>query len=170
MESGKRSSGNMVIVGGVFDSVGNIYRQHPYRNNHRPNSNGDADIDTNSMDWWIVIIISNQYIFMISLRQRIRKTGINCLPWKIWKGEIDYLPVSAKTLFKRNGIGIDVWEINLKSEGWLFKDEILLEVLKVESNLTRRHLSQIMNDDSNFGLIPDDWTEEEYEGYFENKM
>ena len=101
---------------------------------------------------------------MKNLRQRIRKTGIHCLPWRIYKGEIDYLPISSKVLFKRNGIPLDKWETLLKEEGLLFPDEILLEVIKVENNLYRGILSEIgETNDPNFGLIPEDWTEEDYE-------
>jgi hypothetical protein len=104
----------------------------------------------------------------MNIRQRIRKGGgISCLPWRTWRGEIDYLPISAKVLFRRSGMAIDVWEMNLKSEGLLFPDEELLEVLKIESNLYRGPIQDV-GDDGNlsFGLVPDDWTEEDYEYNF----
>ena len=101
---------------------------------------------------------------MKNLRARILSCGINCLPWRYWRGEIDYLPISSKTLFRRNGMPIDTLEMNLKSEGWLFPGEILLEVLKVESNLLRGLISDMTNDEpKDFGLVPDDWTEEDYQ-------
>lgn len=95
-----------------------------------------------------------------TLRQRLRNGKINCLPWKYWKGEIEYLPISAKTLFAAGGISIDILERELKEEGWLFEDEVLLEVLKTD--LYREHLSEEYNEDSSFGLPPADFTEEDY--------
>ena len=101
---------------------------------------------------------------MNNIRQRIRKTGINCLPWRYYKGEIEILPISAQTLFKGDGIPIDKWEDILKEEGYLFPDEVLLDVIKDEKNLYRGILSEIgETEDINFGLIPNDFTEEDYE-------
>lgn len=74
------------------------------------------------------------------------------------------MPISSKALFKKSGMPIDVWEMNLKSEGLLFPNEDLLEVLKDEANLYRGPISDIGDDnDPDFGLIPEDWTEEDYE-------
>jgi hypothetical protein len=100
-----------------------------------------------------------------TLRQRIRGAGIRCIPWSHWGGEIDYLPISAKTLFRRGGIPIDILERELKEEGWLFPGEDLLEVLKIESNIRRSMIDAPTDDinDSEFGLVPEDFTEEDFE-------
>lgn len=103
-----------------------------------------------------------------SLRQRLRKIKINCCPWSYWKGEIRLLPLSAQTLFAKYGLPIDVLEKALKEEGWLFPEEILLEVLKTE--LYRKSLQKIgSEEDKNFGQIPEDWDEEDYLDYFGDK-
>ena len=100
-----------------------------------------------------------------NLRQRLRKHKIKCLPWKYWKGEVDYLPISSKTLFARYGIEIDVLETELRGEGYLQKDEILLEVLKLQSNLYRTPEEEKYFENGNFGLMPADWEEEDFEDY-----
>ena len=94
------------------------------------------------------------------LRYRILKEGIRCFPWKIWKGEIDLLPVSAKTLFMRMGTPIDLLERTLQGEGYLFKGESLLEALKLPETLKRTPC--IIEEDASFGLAPDDWTEDDW--------
>ena len=99
-----------------------------------------------------------------NLRQRLRKDKISCLPWKYWKGEIELLPVSAQTLFARNGIEIDILEMELISENYLKKDETLLEVLKEIFGLCR--VPGIVNtekENGDYGCFPDDWTEEDFE-------
>ena len=104
------------------------------------------------------------------LRCRILRDMIQCLPWQIWKGEIDYLPVSSKVLFARNGLPIDILERELKNEGYLSEEEILLEVLKIPENLKRRKFGEFeFEQDGDFGLMPNDWTEEDYLYYEENK-
>lgn len=105
---------------------------------------------------------------MKNIRQRIRKIGIKCIPWKeIWRGEIKELPISSKTLFKKEGMPMDIWEMNLKSEGLLFENENLLEILKIESNLYRGYIKDIgSNENINFGLVSDEWTQEDYECNF----
>lgn len=103
----------------------------------------------------------------MNLRQRIRKVGINCLPWSHYRGELEYLPISSRTLFRRGGIPIDILERELKEEKLLLPDEILLEVLKVESNLYRGFINEIADeDDTQFGLLPDDFTQEDYDYIF----
>lgn len=84
---------------------------------------------------------------------------IRCWPWRVWRGEIDSLPVSSQTLFANEGLPIDILERELKGENWLFEDEILLEVLKDESNLKRT----LSYDDARFGLMPQYWTQEDYD-------
>lgn len=102
---------------------------------------------------------------MTSLRQRIRKHKINCVPWKRYRYEVKRLPVSSQCLFSKNGISFDVLEMELREECWLYPKEKLLEVLCIESNLKRKHLSEIVSEE-----IPYDegWTEEDYRYYYEN--
>lgn len=95
------------------------------------------------------------------MRYRILKSGIKCIPWKLWKGEIELLPISSQTLFRKNGVPIDLMEIYLKSEKYLLDEECLLELLKDENCLKR--VSGIDNcEDVDFGLMPDDFTEEDF--------
>jgi hypothetical protein len=104
-----------------------------------------------------------------SLRQRIRATRIYCLPWRIWRGEIDLLPISAKCLFARRGMSIDIWERTLRSEGYLLPGEILLEVLKDPQRLNGRPFGGPQEvDHDHLGDFPDDWTEEDFRDYFES--
>lgn len=101
---------------------------------------------------------------MTTLRTILKRSMICCLPWRIWKGEIDYLPISSKTLFSKTGIPIDILEQDLKSIGYLYKNEDLLEVLKDSENLKRTGIESDGNfDDINFGLIPEDFEEEDFE-------
>ena len=99
----------------------------------------------------------------ISLRTWILHTGINCLPWHKWKGEIKNLPVSSQTLFRKGGLGIDILERECAECGYLFPDEVLLEVLKDPANLTRRRGFVEKEEDPTFGLLPDYFTEEDFE-------
>lgn len=101
-----------------------------------------------------------------SLRQRIRKTKINCMPWKRYKYEIQKLPISSQCLFSKNGISYDVLEIELREESWLFPDEELMEVLQVQSNLKRKHLSEIESEEVPYD---EDWTTSDYIYYYEEK-
>lgn len=96
-----------------------------------------------------------------SLRQRIRKHGINCLPWKVYRYEVQRLPVSSQCLFKKGGVSLDVLETELISEGWLFDNEKLIEVLSTDTGVMRKHSSKDY-EDSDFGMVPDDFTEEDY--------
>src|SRR3989344_3273100 len=109
---------------------------------------------------------------MTTLRSRLRYCKINCTPWRFYKGEINYLPISAKTLFARRGIGIDILERELTEEGYLHPEESLIEVLKEERNLHRtiRRNEEFL--DSSFGDFPENWGEEDYLYYlnsFQNK-
>jgi hypothetical protein len=98
---------------------------------------------------------------MKTLRQRIlRYGGICCTPWRIWKGELEYVALSFKTCFKKDGIPIDVVEQELRDEGWIFEDESLLEVMKDKGNLKRTLVWD--EKDSDYGNFPSDWTEEDY--------
>lgn len=105
---------------------------------------------------------------MVSLRQRIRKDKINCMPWKIYRYEVERLPISAQCLFAKGGISIDVLEMELRLEGWLFEDEILIECLASPLILLRRHLSIDDNivDDCPFD---DTWTEDDYIHYYKGE-
>jgi len=100
-----------------------------------------------------------------TLRQRLRETGINCLPWAIWKGEIELLPVSAQCLFKRSGLPIDIIERELIFEGYLSESESLIDVLKLKANLYRT----VEIDDDNLGGFPDTWEEEDYVEYYKDQ-
>lgn len=98
----------------------------------------------------------------MTLRSRIKKDMIYCLPWRIWKYEIKLLPTSAKTLFAKRGISIDKLEEELKMEGWIHHTENLLEHLRTESNLSRRLYSDEVADDICLGEFPEDWGEEDF--------
>jgi hypothetical protein len=103
---------------------------------------------------------------MISLRQRLRKDGINCLPWKYWRGEIKSLPISSQTLFMRRGLPIDVLEEELKSEGWLFEHESLIEVISSEHNLRRKHIGADLQVGDEEAEFDETWTEEDYRAFY----
>ncbi len=104
---------------------------------------------------------------MTSLRSRIRKYKINCLPWKRYRYEIQRLPISAQCLFSKKGLSHDTLEIELIEEGWLFPDETLFEVLQDKNNLKRKHLSQIeFEDDSPFDGT---WTEKDYINFYKGE-
>lgn len=63
-------------------------------------------------------------------------------------------------------MSIDTLEDALKTEGWLFKNEVLLDVLKVEANLLRGRIQEIGDDEpKGFGLVQDDWTAEDFEQF-----
>lgn len=98
---------------------------------------------------------------MKTLRQRIRRDKIKCIPWSIWKSEIDLMPISSKALFARSGVPIDILERELQDEGWLYGGEILLEILKSETNLRRLMLYEI-NDEP----WDSTWDENDYREYY----
>jgi hypothetical protein len=104
----------------------------------------------------------------MNLRARLRKDGINCIPWKRWKGEIDLMPISSKTLFRKTGIPLDVIEISLKEEGFIFDGEELLELLKTESNLYREADGDT-NQKEDIVEFPEDWTDEDYIDFYERR-
>ena len=99
---------------------------------------------------------------MKTLRQRIRPTGINCIPWRFYKGEIRELPVSAQCLFRWGGISLDVWEITLEEEGYLYPGENLLDVLRTEKGLKRKPKPERCEGES----YPEDWETEDFVAYF----
>jgi len=103
----------------------------------------------------------------MNLRSRLRVCKIKCIPWKNWKGELESLPISSKTLFAKRGLPIDIIEKELKEERYLTSGEDLLEVLKNEKELYLRTI--ISKDDSYLGGFPEDWTEEDFEDYFSDK-
>lgn len=103
---------------------------------------------------------------MYTLRQRIRGSKINCIPWKTYRYEIQRLPISSQCLFARTGISYDVLEMELLEEGWLFPEETLFEVLAIASNLKRGKADFESVDDCPFD---DTWTEEDYINYYENE-
>lgn len=78
------------------------------------------------------------------------------------------MPISSRTLFCRTGVPIDLLESALIEEGWLFPEEVLLEVLKTESNLYRVPISCEVYTDEDLGEFPDTWTEEDFI-YYENR-
>jgi hypothetical protein len=105
----------------------------------------------------------------MNLRTRILKDGIHCLPWRMLRGEIEELPISSQTLFRRSGIPIDILERELKHDGFLMQNEELLEVLKNAENLKRRRFGsdEEVDEWSGVGDFPDDWTDEDYMGFYE---
>ena len=107
----------------------------------------------------------------ICLRTRILQDYIRCIPWRYWKGEIGLLPISSKTLFARRGLSIDLLEIDLRSENFLLNDQVLLDVIKDEINLKCKKIGIQWEEteDSSFGLFPDDWIEEDYKYYNNQK-
>ena len=106
---------------------------------------------------------------MTNLRSRLRYCKINCIPWGFYKGEIDYLPISAKTLFARRGIGIDILERELTEEGYLHPEESLIEVLKEERNLYRTTRREEEFSNVSFEDFPKNWKEEDYLYFFNSK-
>lgn len=92
---------------------------------------------------------------------------IYCLPWQVWKYEIKVLPISAQTLFANRGIEIEKVEEELKQEGYLHQSEILLEVLKEDGRLLMS--PQEFNTEENIGDFPEEWDEEDFLYYQENK-
>ena len=94
---------------------------------------------------------------MISLRQRIRKTGISPQPWRRYKGEIRLLPISAQTLFKNKGLPWDIWETELKSEGFLSEEENLWVALSSEKRLMSKIDADVCEDPWD-----ETWTEEDF--------
>lgn len=96
-----------------------------------------------------------------SLRQRLRGDKISCSPWRIYRGVIREFCISAKCLFANSGVPYDVIEMELKSEGWLYENENLLDVLRCDHNL-KRELSITDPDMDTYGAIPEDWTEDDY--------
>ena len=76
------------------------------------------------------------------------------------------MPISSKTLFRITGLPLDVFEIELKREGWLYETEDLLDVLMIEENLRRRHPRQLPEVDTGEGF-DDTWTEEDYIAFYE---
>jgi len=96
---------------------------------------------------------------MKTLRQRIRPEKIRLIGML---GEIYNMPISSKTLFARYGVPIDIVERDLKEEGYLLPNEVLLEVLKIEENLYRDTSLRDEHEDIEYGSVPEDWTEEDY--------
>lgn len=105
----------------------------------------------------------------MNLRTRIKKDMIYCLPWKVWKHELILLPISSQTLFARRGISIDILEAELKLEGWIHQNEVLLEVLKIQNNLNRRLNEEDKEEEVDIGDFPEDWTEKDFLYYIEEK-
>ena len=104
---------------------------------------------------------------MYTLRQRIRADKINCMPWKIYRYNIQRLPVSSQCLFARGGVNYDVLEMELREEGWLFPTEKIFEVLEDVRNLKRGNMAVFeIQEDCPFD---DTWTEEDYINYYENE-
>jgi hypothetical protein len=58
-----------------------------------------------------------------------------------------------------------ILERELKEEGWLCENEDLMVVLASEERLRDHQIGEENEEDaesSNFGLFPDDWTEEDF--------
>lgn len=98
----------------------------------------------------------------MTLRTRIKKDMISCIPWSIWKHELKYLPISSRTLFARKGIEIEKLEEELKLEGYLHISSSLIEVLKIENNLKLTNFVEKETEDSTLGDFPEEWTEEDF--------
>ena len=93
---------------------------------------------------------------MQTLRQRIRKHGIKCTPWKRYKYDVERLCVSGQCLFRRDGVPLDILEMELKSEGYLMGDESLLDCLADNDRLIMKY------DDIAIDDPLQDYTEEDY--------
>ena len=91
---------------------------------------------------------------------------IKCQPWHIWREEIELLPISSRTLFSNNGLPIDLWEITLRLEGYIQDNENLLNVIRELHNLKRKPQYDV---DPDYGMFPNDWTEEDYDYYEQHK-
>lgn len=78
---------------------------------------------------------------------------ICCIPWSFWRSEIKLLPVSSQTLFANRGIEIEKLEDELKLEGYLHQNDVLLNILGNEKNLV---ITLVINDPT------DNWTEEDF--------
>ncbi len=73
-----------------------------------------------------------------TLRGRIKELGgINFLNFK---GELKDMSTAVKYLSEKAGLQVDLTEEQLRSEGWLSKDESLLEVLRIPENLRRNRV------------------------------
>lgn len=103
-----------------------------------------------------------------TMRQFIRKIGIRCQPWRHFRQEIAAWPISAQTLVMNKGLPMDTLEQLLKEECYLFHDESLLEVLKVPGSLGRLpYIFDVEPVDAELdGDLPADFTEEDYDFYF----
>ena len=101
----------------------------------------------------------------MTLRHRILRDGICCLPWKQYGGEIRCLPISSQTLFRRSGVPWDILETSLKAERYLVESEDLWGVLSQEENLKRYPHDQEYYETLavNNWDIPEDWDDEDYE-------
>lgn len=101
---------------------------------------------------------------MTSLRQRIRSVKISCKPWKQYRGEIKLLCVSGQCLFSNKGSPWDIFEIELKSEGWLLDNETIWDALSTEQGL-KRTLTGDVDDRPPFD---ETWTENDYINFYKN--
>jgi len=98
-----------------------------------------------------------------TLRQKIRGVKLCCQPWKQYRGEIKLLCVSGQCLFSNDGLPWDIFEIELKNEGWLFEDENLWDILKDANNLKRTLSGENIQEDP----FDETWTEEDYIDFYE---
>ena len=74
------------------------------------------------------------------------------------------MPISAKVLFKTEGIPIDILEDQLHSEGgWLLGDETLLNVLQSPDGINRSNTYQAVTDEP----FDSSWTEEDYIAFYD---
>jgi hypothetical protein len=103
----------------------------------------------------------------MNLRRKILSMGgINAQPWSEIKLHLASFPVSAKTLFKNGAYCWDIITRELIEEQYMDEDEELLYILRDPKTLKRYPKDKIIQDaPDDFGCIPEDWTEEDYE-YF----
>lgn len=82
------------------------------------------------------------------------------------------MPVSSQTLFRRSGVPVDLLEIELRAEGYLFKNENLIEVLKHQENLKRQAFGSDGENEGFAGLgdFPENWTDEDYQYFFNRRI
>jgi len=74
------------------------------------------------------------------------------------------MPISSQCLFRSDGEPYDILERELKREQWLYDHENILDVLFIEDNLRRRHLSSLEIDEES--PFDETWTEADYRYYY----
>lgn len=87
--------------------------------------------------------------------------GINAQPWKELRHHLAAYPISACTLFNNRAMGWDIVAMELIDAGYMSEDEELLYILR-DADTLKRTPDRYDCMDGSYGLIPDDWTEEDY--------